>query len=303
MKSHLTIFTVCFMIFSASSAYAGQRFAQACRNGYVRVPGDNTFKTRKFCIMKWEAKCGLLDGQGCTAEKLTRVPVSEAYSTPWVSISQNDATTECASLGMNYRLISNTEWMVVATNVASVASNWDGGVRGTNNLNTGHSDNNPGYACDGNQEYVETDCANTGNEPDFIQKRTYTLSNGNVIWDLSGNVWEWTTYFNKNHKPYDDTDSSAPVAAWREYNLIDSGFNKMKQHYLTPTNAKKSWWSDGWTSVQGIGKYYAGTNGAGGALRRGGRWIDGTSAGPFAAALNVDPTGSSTYRGFRCVAP
>ena len=25
------------------------------------------------------------------------------------------------------------------------------------------------------------------------QKRTHTLSNGEVIWDMAGNVWEWTS--------------------------------------------------------------------------------------------------------------
>ena len=104
-----------FILVSAPAeySYAEKRYAQACPNGYVRVPGDNSFRTRKFCIMKWEAKCGLENGQSCTGEKGSRVPISEAYSTPWVSISQQDSITECASLGMGYKLIRNNEWMVV----------------------------------------------------------------------------------------------------------------------------------------------------------------------------------------------
>lgn len=70
---------------------------------------------------------------------------------------------------------------------------------------------------------------------------------------------------------------------------------------LIPTNAVKSWWNDSWTSTQGIGKYVGGGNGFGGAMLRGGNWIEGVAAGVFQVALNTGPSSSGGTLGFRCV--
>ena len=111
---------------------------------------------------------------------------------------------------------------------------------------------------------------------------------------MSGNVWEWVDYFNKTHK------ATPATASWDEYTAV-TGVTKMPKSYLVPTAAKKSWWSDSWNSSQNIGQYYASTNGVGGALHRGGGWDDGSSSGLFTARLNIAPTYTSTYFGFRCV--
>ena len=255
--------------------------------------------------MKFEAKS---DGAGGVAA----VPVSKRDGTPWVSIDQQDSITECSQLGMGYHLVKNNEWMSVTSNIAQNAGNWcqaDGsscGAQGkdisatlvTNNtlvLNRGHSDNNPGSACDGQYESVETDCSTF--EPSATsheQKRVHRLLNTDRIWDLSGNVWEWVDYFNKTHK------ATPTTASFDEYTAV-TGVTKMPKSYLVPTAAKKSWWSDSWNSSQNIGKYYASTNGAGGALLRGGGWHNGSESGLFSALLSHGPTHAGTNIGFRCV--
>ena len=264
---------------------------------WILVPGDPAYGTNDFCVMKYEAKCSLADGSTCTASSSSESPTSTATSTPWVSISQQDAITECASLGKGYHLITNDEWMTIATNVAAQGANWDGGTVGTNEMAIGHSDNNPSSACAADASdanvYVETDCSGSSSGT-FNQRRTHTLSNGEMIWDLGGNVWEWTSYFNDSDKPYDATDA-APVASWREFSLIDS-FGTMSQTDLISQAAIDG----GWSSAESIGRYYAGTNGSGGALRRGGRWVNTTIAGVFIADLFGSPTHTESSLGFRC---
>jgi formylglycine-generating enzyme required for sulfatase activity len=257
----------------------------SCPTDWVKVPASAEYGTPDFCVMKYEAK------------DVGDIPTSQATDTPWVSISQEQAKGECAALGAGYELISNDEWMAIASNIAAVGSNWDGGTVGTDSMNRGHSDNDPGYACDADQEYVDTDCDNSGSEADFTQKRTHTLSNSEVIWDMSGNVWDWTSYYNQDDKPYQTATDGAPVTEWREYTLIDTSFTTMAQTDLISAAAI----SGSWSSTQGIGQYYAGSSGSGGALHRGAGWGGGTGAGPFAADLPNGPSYSVTHVGFRCV--
>ena len=132
------------------------------------------------------------------------------------------------------------------------------------------------------------------------QRRTHTLSNGEVIWDLAGNVWEWVDYNNASDKPYVSSDSN-PVAAWRELSAVNAGLTTMALTELRPTAASHpTLWDNGWNSAQGIGQYYAGSNGSGGALLRGADWDNDTGSGVFAADLNVASTNSDTDIGLRC---
>ncbi|MEK6194461.1 MAG: hypothetical protein N2F24_09590, partial [Deltaproteobacteria bacterium] len=203
-------------------------------------------------------------------------------------------------------------WMTVAANAAENAANWctAGGTgcgtqgasitvaavtSGTLVLARGHSDNSPGSACDGQYESVETNC--TTAEPaatSHTEKRTHTLKNEEVVWDLGGNVREWTSYFNNSDKP-------GATAVWYEYDAL-SGTATMPLSDLVPTTAVKSFWSNSWNSSQNLGKFYPGTNTTGGALRRGGYWDYSTFAGLFGGTLNGAPTNSGTNYGLRCSA-
>jgi hypothetical protein len=272
-------------------------FCQGLAGGtWVAVPGDATYGTSDFCMQKFEAK----DVGG--------VPTSQAALSPWVNISQTTSITVCRALGPNYDLISNTEWLTIGANIAQVASNWSSGTVGVGTINRGHSDNNPASTCaassDDTLAWVQTDCTPKNSSGDvWNQKRTHTLSTGAIIWDLAGNVWDWTSYVipDVNVKPFVSTDG-VPVSAWREFTALDSGFSSMTRGQLTPTNAQKSFWNDNWSSSSyGMGQNYSGTNGSGGALRRGGARSDGTS-GLFAAALNYAPSNGDTSSGLRCVA-
>ena len=271
-----------------SSAALQSVYVTPCAENWVFVPGDVDYKTNDFCVMKYEAK-----SDGATIPAV----LSQAASTPWVSISQQDSITKCNAIGPGYHLINNDEWMTIGANVAARASNWTSGTVGTGYLFAGHNDDSPTSACaastDDSMFYVETTCTPVSSGDTTEQRRTLTLSNSAVIWDLSGNVSEWVNYFNSADKP-------GATAAMYEYTAV-TGTTSTALKDLVPTNAVKAFWTNTWNSVKWIGQYYPGTSGTGGALSRGGSSADSSSAGMFSAYLDTAPSGSNTSNGLRCV--
>jgi hypothetical protein len=273
-------------------------FCQGLAGGtWVAVPGDAAYGTSDFCVQKFEAK------------DVSNTPTSQAASTPWVNITQPTAQAACRSLGTNYDLISNSEWLTIGANMAQVASNWSSGVVGTGTMNVGHSDNNPASACaastDDTLAWLQTDCTpkNSSSGGTWSQRRTHYLSTGAVIWDLAGNTWDWTSYVipNNNAKPYVTADG-APVNNWREFTQLNAGLTSMTRGEITPTNAMKAFWNDTWaSSAYGMGQFYSGLNGSGGALLRGSHWGAGTVSGVFAGTIILSAPSAQADIGFRCV--
>lgn len=253
-----------------------------CPTGFIPVSGNSEFSTSDFCVMKYEAKD---NGSG--------VPESVAAGTPWSNLNRDQYRTECQSMTESgftgsFDLISHAQWQSIARDIESVASNWSDGVVGTGMINRGHSDDNPSGAIaastDDTQGY-----SGTGNNSSQSygsggeQKRTHTLSNGEVIWDLAGNVWEFTL---------DDYSSlgvnPAMSASWREFTAISTD----NQAIFGPSNTS-------WSSSQGIGQI---AGGSAGAVLKGGRSNSGANAGIYTVALTDGPTSTSSGAfGFRCV--
>ena len=272
-----------------------------CPTGFIFVPGSAKYGTMPgFCVMKYEAK------------DVSGTATSQAASAPWVSISQETSRDECRELGAGYRLISEAEWMTIAENIARVNSNWSSGTAESGCLYGGHMDNFPANALAADvtgdpddDPYVGTNDASTNGFlcPFAItttagdatkgkeQRRTFTLTNGNVIWDFSGNVWEWSdAIMNTGDMPEDAT----PASEWLEYTAV----TKYKAlNYIRPPDGA-------WNANTGVGQIYTdvGTANTIRAFRRGGHWNLGASAGAFALYLYSAPSLTSTHFGFRCVA-
>ena len=251
---------------------------------WVSVQGDGDYGTYDFCVMKYEAK------------NVASSPESNAADTPWVSITQTNAISECDSLGATYDLISNPQWMTIAANLANVADNWSGASVGSGSLNRGHTDSTPlnALAADPDDQNA---CSGTGQTCNLttwdIERRTHKLSSGEVMWDLGGNVDEWTNYYQPSGK-------ATPVTySWWEYPSVGDGATTTK-NMLVPTQSVKSYWGDSWDSTQGIGQYLGGANGSAGSLYRGGAFYRGSLAGVFSADLNSPPAWSGTTVGLRC---
>lgn len=254
-----------------------------CPTGYITVPGSSLYGTNAFCVMKYEAK------------NVGGVATSVAAGTPWVSISQTSAISTSAAACSGCHLITEAEWLTIVQNVLSVPSNWSGGAVGSGYIYSGHNDNSPAYALAAG---ADSDGYNgTGNTSPSNQRRTLTLTNGAVIWDLAGNVYEWTDgTIAAAQLPGYVTDSGYTWRDWGSTTLILNSLSvTATPSYGTPA-------ASNWTSAQGIGQLYSNYNETASGLRgfiRGGYWNTFGSAGVSTLNLNPNPGDPSSHFGFR----
>jgi formylglycine-generating enzyme required for sulfatase activity len=229
------------------------------------------------------------------ARNVGSVATSTPSSIAWTSISQIAAISACSSLGSGYHLITNTEWTALARNIEGTASNWSGGAVGSGVMSRGYSAwtssgdsfTNTQVAPTTGTGYEYNTAANTsGPSGDFKLKRTHNLSNGQIIWDLAGNVWEWNSDTCTQGSGTGNWYNSSSWIEWSDSNLSDYELGIAGPNPL-------------YTSTQNIGRYYNCTTGNG--FRRGGSWSFGIGSGIFALGLDVSPSDSTGLSlGFRC---
>jgi len=257
-----------------------------CPVGFIPVPGSATYGTQGgFCVMKYEAK-----------QASATIPVSQAGGAPWVYVSQTNAITYSENVAgcTSCHLITEAEWMTITHNVLNVASNWSGGSVGGGYLYSGNNDNGSvapqAASTNDTQGYVATG-QSSGN-----QRRTLTLSNGEVIWDLAGNIWEWTTgAIPGNQQPGLASDSGYSYKEWNNGSLIRSGLPATAvPAYGTPAAA-------GWTSAHGIGQLISNHNSSESTrgFHRGGGWQEGVYVGVFSLSVGFGANSSADNVGFR----
>jgi len=274
-------------------------------SGWIEVPGSETYSTDNFLVMKYEAKNDGADNA-----------VSQALGTPYVSINQTDSVAKCEAVSVgstNAHLITNEEWMTIARNAEAQTSNWFGGSVGTNFMFSGHNDNGPsnalaaseddsdGYSgtndsalsCDGSYNNFSSGDDTTSGRACVGQKRTLTLSNDEVVWDFSGNVWEWVndsitcadTTCTTDEMPYD----SNPNSEWVEFPDLAT-YGSLTYNDIGPAGTN-------YDADESVGRIYTDNNAAHPsgnihAFRRGGYWGFGAYAGPFTLFLNYAPSNS-----------
>ena len=250
---------------------------------WVKVPGDSDFGTSDFCVQKY------------IASNVGGVPTAQTGTVPWNSATFTTAQTACSNLGTGYHLITNPEWMTIATNIARTPSNWSGGAVGSGSLSRGNSGSITTTSCAASANdangYVDGSCTALSSGT-FDQRRTQILSSGSIIWDIGGNLWQWTAYVNSSDKP-------SATASIVEYTAI-SGTQSTPMNHLLPVSPTQSWWNNSWNSGKNVGQYYSGLNGSGGYMARGGRFDNGIMAGPFASSLDSVSSRAWDGLGFRC---
>ena len=247
--------------------YEEETNADDCPSNWVKVPGNTLYNTRTFCVMQYEAKN---DG--------TNKPVSQANGTPWVNISQIDAKAKCQSIGAH--LVTEDEWLTIVRNIELQPTNWSSGQIGSGYIPRGNSDSSA--AMDG------TDPLTGANQ------RTLTLSNGAIIWDLAGNVMDWTdaTILGRDQPK---CVANPTDFGWCEYSGLVS-YGALPPERLLPLNPS-------WNANQGYGQIYssgAPNNSNTYVFLRGGYWGDRTYAGVLALYLPFGTSNAYSSLGFRC---
>jgi hypothetical protein len=266
-----------------------------CPSGYVGVPGNAvtalgnpnalTGATNKwldpslaFCVMKYPAK------------NVGGVATSVKENTPWVNINRADSMTACAALGSNYRLISNTQWQVMARNIDTITPmSWYNYMLGNVALITGYTAGGTGNVLDNDIDtnpFYGTDLA-------ARHRRTFALSNGQLLWDISGNIYHWVSDLKSE---LTSASAALATAGWATITSASTTDDKL----LTAV-ARISATVTSATSF--TGSYYGGTGG--GVIRGGGRvqFSSGTedTAGVSGAYFGNAVTATDGYLGFRCV--
>ena len=183
---------------------------------------------------------------------------------PWVSINYRDAVEACKTAGL--ALITERQWLAIAHNAAAQACNWTGGAVGEGEL------------FQGLRNWTVDEAQPGSHDPsDAAERRWLTLSNGDRICDLNGNVFQWI---------FDDVQGS-------EEGIVARPFYDASPSVLAPFDRM----------TKGMGwRPNAGADWSGNALIRGGCWDSDSDAGVF--DLSSDwPGNEGVYVGFRCTKP
>jgi hypothetical protein len=295
----------------------------SCKEGYIPVPGNHLYGTMNknggFCVMKWEAKTDANTtvqtacrnhstrfswshaktgtGYDCNVSSYNIVSTAENY--PIVNIAQSDVSSfdskeACASAGGH--LITNNEWMTIARNIELVSDNWSEGVIGQGYLPRGNTDN---VLVGGTYVY-------DGSTPGAgVNKRTLKLTNGQEIWDLSGNVLNWvdktqtTNYFSGCTDNLDSCYfySTSEYEIEAEYSQLFSNLNYLENIYYKDLFLLNSEFN----RDNGVGYFYNYFYDSEIAFLRGGGWANGPSAGVLSLDLAHASSSTASFFGLRCV--
>lgn len=230
---------------------------------FIRIKANKDFGTEKdFYVSKYEMKIKGID-DGNQIYNANYQAESRATGTPWVNMNQTQAKLKCMEMRENFYLISNAEWMTIAVSIEKNPKNWSDNsthLTGRTNakLNIGHSCRKGFLGIDGRKDqypysgeglsasfddnegcygYVKGDYEDsvpTLNENGWNEyRRTFYLEDNAVIWDFSGNVWEWV-------------DMYIPLAKDRArvMDIIDNNFleiNMCNSTNIMPDNFYKSY--------------------------------------------------------------
>lgn len=227
----------------------------------------------------------------------TETPISTAAGLPWTMVDQSEGVDYSKNACSGCHLVSEAEWMTLAQNVLGVDGNWDDGAGthqvGIGYIYPGHSDNSPAGPLEAGPDsngYFGTE------QSSGSQRRTLTLSNGEVVWDMSGNVYDWTSGQTNGRQP----GIIGGGLADREWTAITADGTLPVDPSAKGTGIPGS---ELWNTSNKIGlirSNYDDTTLHG--MVRGGTWESSTRDGILCLNFDVLPTSYGAKTGFRAAA-
>ncbi|MEZ0231869.1 MAG: hypothetical protein ACAH12_03445 [Methylophilaceae bacterium] len=185
----------------------------------------------------------------------------DADNKPWVDINYDEARKVANEAG--YNLISELQYLAIAYDITKQDENWTGGKVGEGKLFQGlHKGTHDGALA----AIVES--------KDPEERRWHVLSNGERVYDFSGNAYSWV---------FDDVQGD-------ENGIVAKAFAEDSPTKTTPPYGNRE---------HGIGDHVANGDWSGNALIRGGCWYSGDRAGVFRLDRNWLDYRSSRVS-FRC---
>jgi prepilin-type N-terminal cleavage/methylation domain-containing protein len=268
----------------------GSTVGSACPSGFIPVPGSGTYGTNDFCVMKYAASHS---DATSGAQGTSTTPISAPSVQEWISVSQTTSIADAPNVANcpSCHLITEAEFLTIAQNVLSVPGNWNTGTVGSGYIYSGHNDGAPNNALvadpsDSNGYAGET---NTGGN----QRRTLTLSNGQVIWDLAGNVHEWTSGTSTTGVP----GITGAGSSWREWTAITNPGSLSPNPFPATTGISGA---INWNSSNGIGGILSNADASTlFGFVRGGYYSSTGYAGALSFIINNSPSGTYAFVGFR----
>jgi hypothetical protein len=262
-----------------------------CPRNYVSVPLGATAGTiSPFCAAKYEMK----RSQNGTA-------TSESRASPMIVATKVEAADACSGIGPGYALITNSEWMIISSNIAANSVNWrDHVIDPASQLAGGHHEDLPPSLLGASRNDSEG-CFGLDAICDpgswAGQKRTFILSNDSIIWDFSGNAWEVVDFSPKVSSA--DPTVFDIAGRWKNYDRLGPIGGLSKSDLVVDLPAL--------TSTDHVGQFYISDTFADAdvfTVVRGGSRSDSPYTGINAFALLSDqelPVVTRNELGFRCV--
>lgn len=185
-----------------------------CKDWFIPVSWNPEFLQPWFCVMKYEANHKTIDSNpdsSCTSWSETwecNIAGSSLISSdissrtgalPINKLSQQKSIELCMWLWPKHHLVTNNEWMTIARQIEQNSINWSNWqvwswwVYRWNVINTTWTDDD--LSCWAGiaslTDFTSEDSFNLTNTRNTCdEKRQLVLSNWEIIWDFSGNLWE-----------------------------------------------------------------------------------------------------------------
>ena len=208
---------------------------------------------------------GVLGGVN-SATGTTALAYSKENVAPLVGVSQKQARQMCANAGKH--LCTDEKWMG-ASNIKGQVYNLPSNLKDAPYRCVTDSTTYCNYAANLNKA-CNTTLWSGGNS---------NCSSAEGVYDMVGNVWEWT-----NETVYYTKPCNTPVEGYC---------------YINATSG--DWQTSSTSPVYGNdGVYFIANTTTNKAVQRGGAWDSGADAGPLCAGLYGAPSGVSRAIGFRC---